>query len=402
MRLKYYLTVAVILCSSALHAIAQEPAKPVDTALPLQAGATGWLVEALQRTLNASMSPSPALTIDGEFNISTVNAVKSFQISHRLPVTGTVTRETWQALGPLRTTDNAIVDPSEVSAPSDVLPVESQSQYPFVTCKAWIAGNALTGEIIGGENCDEILDMASTTKLMTAWLTLQAVKANPDLLDEKTIVSARADRTGGSTANLHEGESVSIRDLLYGLLLPSGNDASVVLAEHLGKRYAPPADQPDVKEPLKCFVAEMNREAARMGLEKTRFANTHGISVPDHHTSARDFFQLALTMNQDGSILPYVQTRQAIGTLKGSSGYVRYELWKNSNQLLDTQGYLGMKTGTTPKAGACIVSMCERHGDRIILVVLGSASDASRYTDSRNLYRWVWEELAQRSKPVTR
>jgi D-alanyl-D-alanine carboxypeptidase len=399
---KFYLPIILAYLVQA-SAFAEEPAKTVDPAGPLQAEASGWLVEALQRTLNASLKPSPELNINGHFDAATVDAVKLFQASHNLPMTGTVNRQTWHALGPLHTSENAIIDPAAFvfSSPAD-LTVESQSEYPFVTCKAWIAGDAQTGKVYGGENCDATLEMASTTKLMTAWITLQAAKSNPELLDELATVSSRADRTGGSTANVHEGEKVTIRDLLYGLLLPSGNDASVVLGEHLGTRFEPPANNSELTVPLSRFVAEMNREAIRLGLTKTHFANTHGISATDHHTSARDLFQLAVTMSRDGDILPYLQTRQAIGKLTGSSGYLRYQLWTNSNQLLNTQGYLGMKTGTTPTAGACIVSMCERNGDRVILVVLGSASDASRYTDSRNLYRWVWEELAHRSKAVTK
>jgi D-alanyl-D-alanine carboxypeptidase (penicillin-binding protein 5/6) len=103
-------------------------------------------------------------------------------------------------------------------------------------------------------------------------------------------------------------------------------------------------------------------------------------------------FQLAAAMVRDGSVLPYVETRKHAGRLEGAQGYVRYELWQNTNRLLDRQGYFGLKTGTTTPAGACLVSLGAHDHRKRIVVVLGSTSSDARYVDTRNLFRWAWTQ----------
>jgi D-alanyl-D-alanine carboxypeptidase (penicillin-binding protein 5/6) len=99
---------------------------------------------------------------------------------------------------------------------------------------------------------------------------------------------------------------------------------------------------------------------------------------------------LATWLAADGAILPYVGTRTYVGKLHGAAGYSRYQRWDNTNRLLEIEGYLGMKTGTTNAAGACLVSLGKRDGMSLIVVVLGSSSTEARYVDTRNLFRWGW------------
>jgi len=388
-----------LLCARAAQTAFEHfnPVAETETPEPgeLHPGADGWLVEALQRTLNARLDPSPGLSVDGDYGPVTQKVVKTFQESRSLAPTGIVDAATWQALGPLLTSDEAITDPSQFDLGlAEKSPPDAVDGIPFVTCKGWIVGDAATEEIVGGNNLDTFLDNASTTKLLTAWITIRTAKERPELLDEIAFVSRRADETPGSTANLRAGEQLIVRDLLYGLLLPSGNDASVVLAEHLGGAFAPPESDPESNDPLVRFVAEMNRTAQELGMANSRFMNPHGLTSPGHGTTPRDLLKLAATIFRDGSLMPYVQTRKHVGRLSGSSGYVRYELWTNTNQLLNTEGYLGMKTGTTTAAGACLVSLAERDGHRLIAVVLGSTSPDGRYADTRNLFRWAWQQRA--------
>jgi serine-type D-Ala-D-Ala carboxypeptidase (penicillin-binding protein 5/6) len=143
-------------------------------------------------------------------------------------------------------------------------------------------------------------------------------------------------------------------------------------------------------DPLVRFVAEMNRTAAELGMSRTTFKNPHGLSAEGHKTTPRDLMRLAVKMIAQGDVLPYVQTRKHVGTLNSTSSYTRYELWTNTNRLLDTDGYLGMKTGTTTPAGACLVSLSQRGDRRLVAVVLGSTSSDARYVDTRNLFRWGW------------
>ncbi len=371
------------------------PDLPVEHEAPreLSEGAEGWLVEALQRTLNDRMTPSPGLSVDGDFGAVTKQVVVDFQKSQELPTTGIVGEKMWKTLGPLITSDVAITDPKQFGLTlAEKQPIDSLDGVPFVTCKAWIVGDAASGEIVGGEELDQKLANASTTKLMTAWIAMREVRKNPTLLDQLVTVSHRASETPGSTAMVQVGEKLTVRDLLYGLLLPSGNDASVVFAEHFGERFSPPGNKPEADDSLVKFVAEMNRTALQLGMMNTQFRNPHGLSAADHRTTVRDMFRLASKIVEEGSLLPYVQTRKHIGRLESTSGYVRYELWTNTNRLLNTDGYLGMKTGTTRDAGACLVSLAERDGVRRIAVVLGSTSGDARYVDTRNLFRWSWNQ----------
>src|SRR5690606_9503928 len=122
-----------------------------------------------------------------------------------------------------------------------------------------------------------------------------------------------------------------------------------------------PADgEGDTEDPLPRFVAEMNRAAADLGMNRTRFENPHGLPSAGHRTTPRDLFRLGSKLVEHGGILPFVQTRKYVGRIESNSHYVRYELWSNTNQLLDREGYLGMKTGTTRPAGACLVSLSRR------------------------------------------
>jgi serine-type D-Ala-D-Ala carboxypeptidase (penicillin-binding protein 5/6) len=374
----------------------QRPATP-RTGAPeleeLKVGAGGPLVESLQRTLNERLPKEQGVTVDGDFGPATETAVIAFQKVKLLPETGIVNAPTWKALGRLVTEQMMVTDASKLDMKlPDKAPAEPLDGAPFVTSKAWAIGDAKTGEIIAGGNADTPLPMASTTKMMTAYIVLRTAKQTPAVLDEIVEISERADKTPGSTADVRSGERVPVRELLYGLMLPSGNDAATAFAEHFGTRFAPPADQPDATDPVVRFVAEMNRTAAALGMAGTRFADPHGLSSDGHHARARDMVTLAKALMDDGQVMQYVGARKYAGKLDGASGYTRYELWKNTNKLLDTEGYLGMKTGTTTPAGACLVSLGERDGRKLIVVVLGATSSDARYTDSRNLYRWAWSQ----------
>ena len=362
----------------------------------LTTGSSGWLVEALQRTLNERLTPSPKLTVDGEFGPATRDAVIALQKKHELDPSGVVDRATWKALGPLSPRDRRSEGGGSTgSSTAEKRPADPLDGPPFVTCKAWVVADAKTGEIIGGENDSQPLDIASTTKVMTAWTVLQLAEKDPSVLEEIVCFSRRADRTGGSTSAVREGERLPVRDLMYGLLLPSGNDASVALAEHFGGRFAPPEDDPDTDDPLERFVAEMNRTAAKLGMEQTTYKNPHGLTAEGHKSTCRDLVRLARIACGDRRLLDYVGTRNYACTVEGAPGYLREIAWENTNQLLGIEGYQGVKTGTTSAAGACLISMGERDSQRLIVVVLGSTSSDARYTDTRNLFRWAWRQRAQ-------
>jgi D-alanyl-D-alanine carboxypeptidase (penicillin-binding protein 5/6) len=387
------------------------PAAPREVPDALRVGSSGWLVQALQRTLNRQLSPSPALTVDGDFGPATEAAVKAFQQARGLPVTGVVDAATFRALGPLAFED----DPAPAEAPpaelAPLAPAESLDGPPLTTCKAWAIADAATGRLLWGQQPSQRLDMASTTKIMTAWIVCQLAQADAEILQQPITFSAAADGTPGSTADLKAGETTTVGDLLYGLLLPSGNDAAVALAEHFGPRFAPaeeakvdesanPAARPDaasapsapLSDAVQRFVAEMNRRAAQLGLADTHYANPHGLTARGHYSSAGDLAQLAHVAMQDPLFRKVVSTRQHQTTVRGPGGYERQVTWRNTNRLLGIDGYQGVKTGTTNAAGACLVAWGRREGRELIVVVLGATSGDARYVDARNLFRWAWSQ----------
>ena len=357
----------------------------------MRLGAGGLLVESLQRTLNARLAPSPEIGVDGDFGGQTQEAVLEFQRRNNLPETGEVGPEMWAALGTLVSEEEA-PDPAIVNA--EVIkkePLEDVSGPPATTCKAWAIGDAKTGKLLWDLQAAERRDIASTTKIMTAYLVTTLAEKHPEVLDEIVEFSERADNTEGSTAGVRVGEKIPVRELLYGLLLPSGNDASVALAEHFGRRLGK-SDKQDA-DSYDCFIAAMNNMAQQLKMDTTGYRNPNGLPEEGHHSSAGDLLKLAYAAMQQPLFCKYVATPQHGSTVTGAEGYQRNLLWKNTNRLLGTEGYDGIKTGTTNAAGSCLVSQGTRDGKSLIIVVLGATSSDGRYVDSRNLYRWAWQKL---------
>jgi D-alanyl-D-alanine carboxypeptidase (penicillin-binding protein 5/6) len=213
------------------------------------------------------------------------------------------------------------------------------------------------------------LPPASTAKVMTALVVMK--RAAPE---ETVTVSPAAAATGGSRMGLSAGEKLSVRDLLYGLLIPSGNDAAVALAEHV-------AGNTDA------FVELMNQEAQAMGLGDTRFANPHGLDAQGATTSATDL----AVMTQQAMSFPLFS--EIVATRSARVG--GHDLM-NTNELLGAYpGSDGVKTGTTDAAGECLVASVNRGGHRLLAVIMGSSD---RYADVRALLdygvsNWRWEPV---------
>jgi len=278
---------------------------------------------------------------------------------------------------------------------------ESLNGPPVVTAKAWVIVDARTGASYAGESANAKRDMASTTKVMTALLVIEAIEKDAKVLDEEVTFSRRAAKTEGSSAKVAEGEKVLVRHLLYGLLLPSGNDAAAAFAEHFGTRTPAAKLAPKDLDPFALFVAEMNRRGQELGLTSTAFANPHGLTSPTHKSTAADMAKLALVALQKPLFRKVVNTKEYSGPVKTASGGERTATWKNTNLLLEFNDYYGVKTGTTSAAGSCLIAGGVHDGDDLLVVLLGSTSNESRYADARNLFRWAWAERAKKGKPVS-
>ena len=236
-----------------------------------------------------------------------------------------------------------------------------QSRHPpSVTAAAALVVDLDSGQTLYSVRPEDKLPPASTVKIMTALVTLQ--KAN---LDDVATVSARAAGIEGSRMGLTSGEKLSVKDLLYGLLLPSGNDAAVALAEHVA------GDE-------ETFVGLMNATATALGMQSTHFTSSHGLDDPSETVSAVDL--VALTR----AALAYPAFSEIVAT---PSVKVAGRQLVNTNQLLGTYaGADGIKTGTTDEAGECLVASATRDGHRLLVVLLGSQD---RYGEASALLTWA-------------
>ena len=256
---------------------------------------------------------------------------------------------------------------------------------PYTTVKAWAIADGRTGEVLWGHREKEPLEPASTTKVMTALVVVRLMAKDPEVGDEIVTFSRASGSDRRLEAQVREGERLPVRELLYGLLLPSGNDASVAFAEHFGGRLKPPADGMKKEDPFSRFIAEMNRVAAELGLHETHFENPNGLPAPTHRSkAARDLARLASHALAEPTFAAVVSTRRRGCTLVDAEGKRRNVVWSNTNHLLEIEGYDGVKTGTTQAAGTCLVASGRRGQDHLIVVVLGgSSSPDSRYPDTR-------------------
>ena len=269
-------------------------------------------------------------------------------------------------------------------------PADPLDGPPFVTARSWAIADGRSGAILAGHDEAKTVDIASTTKIMTAFVVLRQAAQEPGLLAEIVTFTKRADDTSGSTSGVKVGERLPVRELLYGLLLPSGNDAAVAIAEHFGGRLKPPDDASSTTDPFPRFIAEMNRVAVELGLKETHFVNPNGLPADGHHSSARDLARLTYHALALPTFAAYVSTPRYATSLVDAQGQRRDVVWSNTNRLLETEGYDGVKTGTTRAAGECLVASGRRGGDHLILVILGASSTEARYADARNLFRYGW------------
>ena len=220
---------------------------------------------------------------------------------------------------------------------------ESAPEY-----KAMALIEAETGELIEGENCDAPLPMASTTKIMTALVVLERCK-----MDELVSVPDAAVGVEGSSVYLERGERMTVEDLLYGLMLASGNDAAAALAVYVSGSEAE-------------FAKLMNAKAAELGLQNTHFATPHGLHDEAHYTTARELCLIAREAMKNESFREIVSSKYH----SASSG-AKPRAFKNKNSLLwDYEGAFGIKTGYTKAAGRCLVFGAERDGMTLIGCVL--------------------------------
>jgi len=242
-------------------------------------------------------------------------------------------------------------------APMDALPTEKaavpyhddeiESELTAGHAPGKVVMEVTTCRVLGGINIHKRMEMASTTKVMTAFIVAERCR----LTDVVTIPKA-ATGIEGSSIYLREGEKLTVKDLLYGLMLRSGNDAAVALAIHTAGS-------------IDAFAELMNRKAGELGLKNTHFTNPHGLHNDDHYTSAYDLAYISCMAMRNKSFAEIVGTKLA--KLQGDGNRV---LLNKNKFLFNFQGATGIKTGFTKAAGRCLVAGSKRNGMELVSVVL--------------------------------
>lgn len=242
---------------------------------------------------------------------------------------------------------------------------------PDVNSRACVVIDRKTNSVLFGKNENSKKKMASTTKIMTATIIIE--KCN---LSDTIEISKKAAGTGGSRLGLKTGDKITILDLLYGLMLRSGNDAAVALAEYAGGD-------------INGFAELMNAKALELGLTNTHFETPHGLDSNEHYTTA---YELALLSNyalNNPTFAKIVGTKNYTITINGSP-----KALSNTNELLgNMEGVYGIKTGFTNGANRCLVTACKRNNIDIICIVLGADTKKFRTIDSIKLINYVFNNF---------
>ncbi len=242
---------------------------------------------------------------------------------------------------------------------------------PTLSAQGAILMDAKTGQILLDRNMNKKLAPASTTKIMTAIIAIESGR-----LDETARVSGHAAATRGSSLDLYPGQLITLRELLTGLLLRSGNDAAVAIAEHLAGS-------------VDAFVELMNKKAISIGAIHTHFENPHGLSTPNHLSTAFDLATITRYALLNPTFSQIVSTKETTIEWLDRKGKSHDRNLRNTNKLLwmlpDADG---VKTGTTSQAGPCLISSATRDNQKLIAVIL---HDHSRWYDSMQLLKYGFD-----------
>lgn len=263
----------------------------------------------------------------------------------------------------------------QIAAVAPPIPLETfpPPPPPVVSAPAWILYDETNELTLDGVDIDSPRPMASTTKIMTGLLAIESGR-----LDEIVTVSQRASDVGEAEIGLEAGERIPMAMLVHALLMRSGNDAAMAVAEHLGGT-------------VESFVARMNLRAAELGLTSTAFANPHGLDAERHHSSPRDLLTLgraAMNVPEFAEIVGLTRYRIA----DAPDGTARVA--ETTNNLLTTyRGTFGVKTGFTFRAGLVFVGGAERDGRRLWVVVMGSEGPGAHFSDASILLDHGFEAL---------
>jgi D-alanyl-D-alanine carboxypeptidase (penicillin-binding protein 5/6) len=288
------------------------------------------------------------------------------QATQTAPATSAPTHTSDAAAAPSNLpTPNAVPKPGAINVP--------MPPAPTLSAKSWALVDYATGQLLADSNADERVEPASITKVMTAYVVSAELAAGKIKLDDQVFISETAWRGGGagtdgSTSFLAVNSKVALKDLLYGMIIQSGNDAAIALAEHIAGSE-------------QTFAELMNQYAAKLGMTGTHFVNASGLPDPNHYSTARDISLLSRAVIHD---FPEDYKIYAIKEFEWN-GITQH----NRNTLLWRDASVdGIKTGHTKEAGFCLATSAKRGEQRLIAVVMGATSEKQRADDNQSLLNY--------------
>jgi serine-type D-Ala-D-Ala carboxypeptidase (penicillin-binding protein 5/6) len=241
-------------------------------------------------------------------------------------------------------------------------------EAPQINAKAYALMDANSYKMIASNNADAHLSPASLTKLMTLYVVFDALKNGQIKLTDQVPISKKAWQTGGSRMFVQVGDQVPVKDLIDGVIIQSGNDSAVALAEYIGGTED-------------SFTSIMNQEAARLGLTESHFTDCNGLPHPDHYSSARDMALLAAhIINDFPEYYPLFSQKEFT--------YNKITQHNRNGLLWRYEAADGLKTGHTDEAGFCLVGSAKKDGMRLVSVVMGAPSSSERVGDSVALFNY--------------
>ncbi|MFF9085829.1 D-alanyl-D-alanine carboxypeptidase family protein [Streptomyces sp. NPDC014991] len=260
---------------------------------------------------------------------------------------------------------------------------------PSIVAKGGYVMNNVTGSTLYTKAADDKRSTGSTTKIMTAKVVLAQSNLNLDSkITIKKIYSDYVVKNNASQAHLIVGDKVTVRQLLYGLMLPSGCDAAYALADKYGSGSSTDAR-------VKSFIGKMNTAAKNLGLKNTHFDSFDGIGNGSNYSTPRDLTKIASSAMKSSTFRTIVKTKSYTAKTITKTGSTRtMNAWKNTNGLLSSySGTIGVKTGSGPEAKYCLVFAATRNGRTVIGTVLASTSITQRETDAKKLLSYGFAKL---------